>query len=300
MGPDIDEGFRLCGYAEKKQMIISPKLVYLLLKAYKDDRDKLNVLCLNFRIVTYISMKGVWEHRLYPIIMFCQNNLEAGNSIEIWRAQFEYDAFETSVLFKNIHEYGDKFLQEDRFSIRNLQNIYRDVVREDEMENLLQILEAQEKHVASPEYDKFKNLNDKFEFHIACLCYDKFKKRFWITKHKTHGWSFGCTQITQNTDYYNIVKNAYKEKYGLDISFTEQNKLVSFYSVDRSPLKLGRILGVVVLVDNISIIEEKQDVESKWVTYEEALAITGEKKLNNFNNILSEANLILQKGKDGL
>lgn len=70
LGPDIDEGFRLCAYAEKRQMIVSPKLVYLLLLAYENNVDNINVFNLNFRIVNYVAMKGVWENRLYPIIMF--------------------------------------------------------------------------------------------------------------------------------------------------------------------------------------------------------------------------------------
>ena len=44
---------------------------------------------------------------------------------------FEYDAFENSLLYVNIEKYGEDFLQDNKFSISNLKNIYMDIVRKD-------------------------------------------------------------------------------------------------------------------------------------------------------------------------
>ena len=107
MGPDIDEGFRLCEYAEKKQMIISPKLMYLLIRLRENDSDQINILNLNFKIVNYVTMKGVWENRLYPIIMFCQHDPER-SEIELWKEMFDYDAFDNSLLYANIEKHQEK------------------------------------------------------------------------------------------------------------------------------------------------------------------------------------------------
>lgn len=115
LGPDIDEGFRLCGFAEKRRMIVSPKLAYLLLNAYKEDADKLNILNINFKIVNYTSIKGVWEQRPYPIIMFCQSQNGKGASLKAWKDNFEYDSFKDSFLYENIEKYNEKFLQEESF-----------------------------------------------------------------------------------------------------------------------------------------------------------------------------------------
>ncbi|MBR5597604.1 MAG: hypothetical protein IKW30_09390 [Lachnospiraceae bacterium] len=290
LGPDIDEGFRLCGYSEKKQMIVSPKLVYLLLMSHEKDVDNLNVFNLNFRIVNYVTMKGVWENRLYPIIMFCQCDLNQKTAIEQWKNMFEYDAFATSLLYANIEKYGEKFLQDDKFSISNLKSIYADIVRKEEMDSMLEVFEKQEKSLKCTDVSYVNSLwkrKPKFEFHISCLCYDKDKQKYWVTNHPTHGWSFGCTQVIQNTDYYDYVMQVYLKKYGLDIKINSSNEILSFYSVDRKSAS-EVILGVVILVTEVKEYKTMDGLETKWVSFEEGEHLQGN-KLTNFVEILKKA-----------
>ncbi len=299
LGPDIDEGFRLCKYSEKKQMIVSPKLVYLLLLAYEraKNHDKLSVINLNFRIVNYAEMSGVWEQRLYPLIMFCQNQDGQSDSLDLWKKQFEYDSFETSFLYKNIEEYGEAFFQNDRFSIRNLKKIYQNVVRDSEMRSMLETLENQEKSVDRlAQEGMMRNGKTKFEFHISCLCYDNEKEKLWVTNHRTHGWSFGCIEIKDNEDVYEVVEKAYEEKYGLNIKIAEDSPLLSFYTAKRVPVSEGNIFGVVILVEDVKVKETKDNVNARWMTFEEAANLKG-RKLKEFDSILVKAQEIIEKEK---
>lgn len=297
LGPDIDEGFRLCGYAEKKQMIVSPKLVYLLYLSYKDDTDKINILDLNFRIVNYVTMKGVWENRLYPVIMFCQCNLEKGPAIENWKRMFEYDAFDNSLLYENISKYEEKFLQDNRFSISTLQNIYADIVREEEMQAMLEVFnkQTQELKISELSYvDILLKKKAKFEFHISCLCYDEEQQKYWVTNHPSHGWSFGCTKVAQNVNYYDYVSQIYLDKYGLSITLNADNHILSFYSVDRNTSIPESVLGVVILVTDVKEERQIEGIESKWISFEDAKEDIGN-KIAHFNEILDKAQHLINE-----
>lgn len=253
LGPDIDEGFRLCAYAEKRQMIVSPKLVYLLLLAYENNVDNINVFNLNFRIVNYVAMKGVWENRLYPIIMFCQCDLDKKTALDQWK------------------------------------NIYVDIVRKEEMLSMLEVFREQEKSLKelTPYTNGLWKKKPKFEFHISCLCYDKKQNKFWNANHPSHGWSFGCTQITQNTNYFEYVSQIYLKKYGLQIQIDDSNHILSFYSVNRDATS-EIILGVVILVTEVEEKEQISGIDAQWITYEETKKLQGN-KLVNFDQIVNKA-----------
>ncbi len=294
MGPDIDEGFRLCEFAEKKQMIISPKLMYLLIKLEDGNKDKLNILDLNFRIVNYVTMKGVWENRLYPIIMFCQQE-PTGSKLECWKKMFEYDAFENSLLYANIEKHGDKFLNDTRYSVMSLENIYKNAVREDEVRALVESFKKQEEAMKQSSETKLVGKKSKFEFHVACLCYNNGK--FWLTKHAEHGWSFGCVQVSQNTGYFEYVKKGYAKKYNLEIELSKENDILSFYSANRKLKTQDSILGIVLLVTKANDIVSMKDDDGKmpssnkkgaWYTYEEAIKLE-DKKMESFDDILEKA-----------
>ena len=299
LGPDIDEGFRLCSYAEKGQMLVSPKLVHLLLMAFKEDKDTINVLNWNFKIVNYVSMKGVWEQRAYPLIMFCQTEPMSTGALQAWQEQFEYDAFEASLLYENIGKYGAEFFQNKRFSVLNLKKIYTDIIREKEMENLkINFLEQEKNMKVSGIGEKCKP--EKFEFHISCLCYDKPEKKIWITNHEIHGWSFGCVQVNQIERYYEHVEQVYESKYNLKVNLDDNSPMISFYTARRSPIKGGIILGVVLLVDEVTCLGVKPGVEAKWVTLEEARKLADDgnvNKLKEFSDIIEKVRQLISRKK---
>ena len=72
----------------------------------------------------------------------------------------------------------------------------------------------------------------------------------------------------------------------------ENNPILSFYSTDRKPASLGSILGVVILVTDVSGSGEKTGIESGWYSYKELKQLEGQKKLKNFFEILDKAEMI--------
>ena len=59
LGNDIDAGFRIKKETENRRMVISFELAYILAK----DTDYLK----NIHIITYKTLRGIWQNRLYPI-----------------------------------------------------------------------------------------------------------------------------------------------------------------------------------------------------------------------------------------
>lgn len=95
---------------------------------------------------------------------------------------------------------------------------------------------------------------------------------------------------------YEFVKRAYEEKYGLDVKIEEDSPLLSFYTAKRVPLSEGSILGVVILVEDVKVKEIKDNVNARWMTFEEAVALEGT-KLKEFDSILVKAQEIIEKEK---
>lgn len=219
----------------------------------------------------------------------CQCDLDKKTALDQWKNMFEYDAFENSLLYVNIEKYGEDFLQDNKFSISNLKNIYVDIVRKEEMLSMLEVFREQEKSLKelTPYTNGLWKKKPKFEFHISSLCYDKKQNKFWITNHPSHGWSFGCTQITQNTNYFEYVSQIYLKKYGLQIQIDNSNHILSFYSVNRDATS-EIILGVVILVTEVEEKEQISGIDAQWITYEETKKLQGN-KLVNFDQIVNKA-----------
>lgn len=168
-------------------------------------------------------------------------------------------------------------------------NIYVDIVRKEEMLSMLEVFREQEKSLKelTPYTNGLWKKKPKFEFHISSLCYDKKQNKFWIANHPSHGWSFGCTQITQNTNYFEYVSQIYLKKYGLQIQIDDSNHILSFYSVNRDATS-EIILGVVILVTEVEEKEQISGIDAQWITYEETKKLQGN-KLVNFDQIVNKA-----------
>lgn len=52
-------------------MIVSPLLTHIIHKLSRSDPDKKLVVESNFRITAFVELKGIWQSRAVPIVMFC-------------------------------------------------------------------------------------------------------------------------------------------------------------------------------------------------------------------------------------
>ena len=139
---------------------------------------------------------------------------------------------------------------------------------------------------------KLVEKKSKFEFHISCLCYNNGK--FWVTNHSKHGWSFGCIQVSRNTNYFEFVEHGYSQKYNLKINLSEKNDILSFYSVNREKIIQESILGIVILVTEVEdITEDGNAKKGEWYSFDETKEFT-DKKIGNFDEILQKAYDVLK------
>lgn len=140
LGPDIDAGFRLCKYAEKNKVIVSPGFMALLSVQLErgEEHGLTGVISNAFRIVSYVELEDIWEKRLYPIFMFCPTIDSSKDSISDWRDLFEYDECGTSRLSDYIFRENGSFLSEP-YTVKRLEKIYKELGRLDEIKDLKEI-----------------------------------------------------------------------------------------------------------------------------------------------------------------
>ena len=77
LGRDMDIGFRLKAYTQRRRLVVSFELAYLLNDFLKDSTLS---NCLN--IIGYEKLKGVWNDSLYPIIWYYDDNTVS----EVWKS----------------------------------------------------------------------------------------------------------------------------------------------------------------------------------------------------------------------
>ena len=81
----------------------------------------------------------------------------------------------------------------------------------------------------------------------------------------------------------------------MDISLSDENQFISFYEANREPRIKGSILGVVLLVTNVSGEGKKEGEECGWYTYEEIMnenILVGERS-KGFDQIINKAQKLI-------
>lgn len=249
LGPDIDAGFRLCSYAEKNKVIVSPNLVALLsVQKERKEEIELNGEIENcYRIVSYVELEDIWDKRLYPIFLYCPCNM--GTTLEKqtkWEKLFEYDEIASSKLSGLIFS-DEKFYEDKKYSYHELDRIYGDLGRNIEIKNLKEDF-VEQINTLQETKNIVQQWNHRFEFHISCVCYYEKEEKIWIEKHENHGLSFGCKQIDVNNGYIEKIVKFYKEKHNVEITNPNNLEFLTFYSLYRNN-KMEEILGVLFLAD---------------------------------------------------
>lgn len=264
LGPDIDAGFRLCKYAEKNKVIISPGFMALLSVFSDTKKNGFGIVISSaFRIVSYVELEDIWEKRLYPIFMYCPDVDNSAESLTKWKSLFEYDECSNSRLSDYIFREYDAFLTEE-YSVKRLDKIYKELGRFDEIEDLKKDFITQIKLLENKTIKALVPYH-KFEFHISCACYNSKQEKIWIENHKNHGLSFGCIMIDINHDYKKTVVEKYKEKHNIVIDFGSEEQFISFYSVNRKN-NTEEILGIILFVEAVTINNNDYTQKNGWYT----------------------------------
>lgn len=235
LGPDIDEGFRLCKYAVKNQMIVSPLLAHIIHKLSKSDPDKALIIESNFRITAFVELKGIWQSRAVPIVMFCPD-------FEHLFEKIEYDQIGLPAYGNIYHTKLKDFLADPRCKVSYLEKVFDNLARRAEITSLF------EKIVDPPKapFTSRHNSPSPLEFHIACAIITDDHKLL-VHHDAKRGLEFGCFQFKPNKHYLNwmdFCQVGYEAKYKLSIQVDSHPLPLDTYCYIKS--KNNTVLGIIL------------------------------------------------------
>lgn len=296
LGQDIDTGFRLKKETQDRRLVVSVELAAIL-------SDKTEYLsCLH--IITYKSLKGVWQNRLYPIIWY-YNQKFSGVPFE---DSFYYDETSYSVLSKEYflnREKADGNITSYMFTDvhRALKKIIIDQRLESKLQQILQVINTRETDVKAVESEFDNKL---LEFHCAAVCCDVANRKVLIAKRQnrkfnTGLWEFGCAKASIDKNLCDSIKEDYKNDFGIDIDIICDNvrtdkepKPIALYQVDKVDMLQKGVIVVAKVVKSAGISDEQIDAVIKrrgkhekhmWIS-EDDFATFNEATINDFADTL--------------
>lgn len=280
IGRDIDEGFRISKLAAKNKLIISPMLGWLIWKWGEKNSDDSKIVDSNFKITSFINLKGVWKNRKVPIIMFNQKFL---NFSEI----LEYDELDIET-FSNIKEVGfDNFLNDKRYKIKRLDIILKNVNRIEECDDIYHKLDSKEpRDLLTLAYTPER------EFHIACVLLTSDNKVL-LHHDGERGYEFGCAKYKlwiEQDDWKKVCEVGYKTKYNMVIKANSSPIPIATYTFikEKHHTKIPSFGLIVIAEFDESSNDLEKLIDWKLYTREEALTIEGN-MVNDFRENLKRA-----------
>ncbi|MCI8294487.1 MAG: hypothetical protein HFG22_01090 [Lachnospiraceae bacterium] len=234
LGREIDEGFRIAKYAIKDKLILSPLLAWMIWKTAQSNKDDAKIVASNFKIISFIAMKGVWRGRKVPLVMFHQ-------AFDRLEDILEYDELEAES-FANVKEAGIRdFATDSRFSIQRIDAILGNVHKLEDAQKLYAKLKDR------TDIELFSShIERKRGFHIACLIFDE-QDRILLHTDPDKGQSPGCLKRVSDADpksWKALCEEGYKEKYDIDINTAVCPIPIATYQPQDS-----NALGLVIMAD---------------------------------------------------
>lgn len=294
LGQDIDTGFRIKKETQDRRLIVSVELAKIL-------SDKTEYLS-RLNIITYKSLKGVWQNRLYPIIWYHDSKVN-GVSFE---DSFYYDETTYSQLSKEYFlnrekDEGDLTSYMFLDVHRALEKIIKDQKLDGKLKKIHQVINDTENdvRVVENEFD-----NKLLEFHCAAVCCDINNKRVLIAKRINRKfcsglWEFGCAKASIDKNLCDSVKEDYKNDFGIDIDIIcdgerkdIEPKPIALYQVDKVDKLQKGVIVVAKIIQNTDKIDDVIRVRGKHEKYrlisEEEVEKFHEPAINDFKDTLKK------------
>ena len=213
LGNDIDAGFRIKKETENRRMVISFELAYILAK----DTDYLK----NIHIITYKTLRGIWQNRLYPIIWY--HDPKYAENIQ-FEDSFFYDETEENELTKEYFSNRENSVLKKEMYY-NVYNALNKIVSD---QNLIHKFVKMDKIIEdSPTTQTAKGnlLEPKFflRLHCVAVCYDKSTKKILIMKRSSKRekypdkWEFGCAKAVLERSLNEQIEQEYYNDFGVKI-----------------------------------------------------------------------------------
>lgn len=241
LGPDIDVGFRISEFADKRKLVISANLANIL---RTESPRSFNVSSL--KIVSLEQLKGVWNGRPYPIIWYYDDWSKIQDT-------FYYDESIKSTLVQNV-------LKNNISDISTLEKIYEDLNRTKEVLGIADIIRSA---VAAGEEGEEITANPAklAEVHCAAVCFRADGKiligRRPTAKRRLEGiFEFGCGQLKPNQSFEECLRESYREDFGVELGHISKLP-VNVYVIEAVP----RVPGLLFYAE----IQNAEDVEARYV-----------------------------------
>lgn len=310
LGRDMDIGFRLKAYTQRRRLVVSFELAYLLNDFLKDSTLS---NCLN--IIGYEKLKGVWNDSLYPIIWYYDDNTVS----EVWKSlglsgvapKFK-DSFYYDEMVGN--ELVQHFLARTRFPSDNkdliepamykIDNACSKICNDKNLHEKLKYLK--ETMESGPRVTDRKDYVFPLQLHCAVVCCDTQRKAILIARRGSNHlydcekWDFGCAKADGNHNLVERIKEAYRNFFGVDIDLVmdtgrkdSQPIPLAVYEIPAQndhATKKGIIF--VAKVKNPSIITKYRENPGhssvKWLTEDRVATIKANEAITDFHNTVNK------------
>ncbi|MED4559636.1 hypothetical protein [Bacillus subtilis] len=286
LGPDIDLGFRLSKFAQKSKVLISADLAYILNRKKGEiesfEREDRVVIDDSYKIVSYETLKGIWNNRRYPIIWF-------GDS---WsKDDYDYDEHIESLLVRNV-------IEEKHQDINKIGKIIADLNKTKDLENIIEKI-SKVKKVNKKIGVKYKVPRERLaEIHCAAVCLDN-KNRVFIAKRSESKkrlaglWEFGCGQLTMNQSVKTCLELNYKNDFNADLGFLEEPLPVKTYNIRITSEKrvVPGILFVAEILNQEDELSYNKEIHSeiKWIEKDKIYELREDECVPGFHDTVEKA-----------
>lgn len=272
MGIDIDTGFRLSKETRAGRLILSFELAYLMALEKNGSYVK------NLNIVSYRSMKGVWNNSAYPIIWYYDK--QKHNNISFPRSM-PFDAIEQDDIY--IEYFGKKKFAE--YMYRDVRGALKKVCKDRKLKNKIKNIERVIEKDASGNKQYINTA--RLELHCVAVCFNNSGHILCVQRaenvYMPLKWEFGCAKANYSEELVDTIKQEYKRDFNVDISLcTDDNRNdkqpipIAVYTINKNSETHKGIIFIAKLQSDEVILNSNKHIKYRFVSKEELLSINEE------------------------
>ena len=282
-GIDIDAGFRISKHTRAKRLVLSFELAYILSQNSTTNN--------NLHIITYCTLKGIWNNKVYPIIWYYDPLLHNGVSFE---DSIPFDAKSNDSIYAEL--LGDK---QFHLSMYNNAHIALEKVCKDRRMRykITRLEESIEKQT-----DALKQylIDPKLELHLVAVCYNNNKEILTIQRNNERfladKWEFGCAKANLTTEIEDIIKREYKQDFGIDIEVIIDNDRedcqpipLAVYSIPKDQELHKGVIFLAKIIGGDITLNPKKHRQHKFIKESDLPSINKEEYVNDAVDTLKKA-----------
>lgn len=211
LGPDIDIGFRISKFALQGKLVVDAKLA--LLASKQEPACGRPAVGRFMRVVSYETLKGVWDSRKYPIVWY-HNKWDTPDDMFFYDERFQSEIVQELIRTDMKSAQKITLLSKVFWDLNKLKEI-------DELEKGISIYTANNpKGLARRDIPRDRLC----EVHLVCVCVNE-KNEVMIARRPADKrrfpnlWEFGCNQLHLNEKIEDSLISLYKTEFGIEISF---------------------------------------------------------------------------------